>query len=145
MQDVQSRVDIERIVARFYADTLAAPIMGFIFTDIAKIDLPAHLPLISDFWEDALFGVKPKRYAGNVLSVHQDLANKIALRKGHFTRWLYLFERSVDAFFQGENADRMKLRANSVAKSISAAITTGKRNQMRLTLDVNSINSGDSS
>lgn len=139
MHDVRDRADIEAIVTAFYAEMLKDPIIGFIFTDIAAIDLEHHLPLIVDFWEDALFMQNakqtPKKYTGNTLSVHLKLAEKIPLRAGHFTRWLYLFERAVNAQADGDNAQKMKQRARSVAKSIAAALSAAKRADMHLTLD----------
>ncbi len=135
MHDVRHRKDIEAIVAEFYKTTSADPIIGFIFNDVAKIDLTSHLPLICDFWEDALFSGEQKRYTRNTLSVHLELAQKVTLRAGHFTRWLYLFERAVDHNAAGQQAERMKQRANNVAKSIAAALTAGKRSSMQLRLD----------
>lgn len=137
MQDVQSRAQIEQIVADFYAAVLADPIIGFIFNDIAKIDLESHLPVINDFWEDALLNSQPRRYSGNTLAVHLALAEKIELRPGHFTRWLFLFERAIDSHCAGPSAEKMKQRAESVAKSISAALTASKRGEIQLTLDKN--------
>ncbi|GHA02181.1 hypothetical protein GCM10008090_09330 [Arenicella chitinivorans] len=130
--DVLDRTDIEDIVARFYADMLKDPIVGFIFTDVAKIELDHHLPVIVNFWMDVVFG--GRHYDGNPLRKHLELHQKIPLRPGHFTRWLYLFERAVDAQHAGDNADKMKQRAEMVAKSISAAIVQGRRRDMQLVL-----------
>lgn len=136
MNDVRKRSDIALIVETFYDLALKDPIVGFIFTDVARIDLPSHLPIVTDFWQDVVFAPKraDKRYHGNTLGVHLELAEKIALRPGHFTRWLYLFNRAVDQSYAGVNAQRMKERAESVANSISAALTAGKRGAMNLTL-----------
>ena len=131
--DVIDRADIEDIVARFYQSVLKDPIIGFIFTDIAKIDLPEHLPIIVDFWADSLFG--SKEYSGNTLRKHTDIHQKMPLRPGHFTRWLFLFNKAVDDQHSGPNADQMKRRAEMVAKSISAAITENKRANMNLVLN----------
>lgn len=135
MSDVQNRADIEEIVAQFYVAAMSDPIIGFIFTDIAKIDLPAHLPTVVDFWDDVVFQKQAgtKVYSGNPLAVHLKLAEKLALRPGHFTRWLYLFHKAL-AKFSGPNADLMSDRAESVAKSISAALVKSKRGNMKLTL-----------
>jgi hemoglobin len=136
MQDVRSRADIDRIISVFYERTLADPIIGFIFTDIAGIDLEHHLPIIGDFWEDVLFSPgKEKRYQGNTLAVHLALADKVALRPGHFTRWLFLFERAIDSLNEGQQAELMKQRARRVAKSISAALSARKRSDIKITLD----------
>lgn len=132
-RDVHLRSDIEEIVARFYAAVLKDPIVGFIFTDVAKIDLEHHLPVIVDFWADSLF--HEGRYSGNPLRKHLELHEVVALKPGHFTRWLYLFNRAVDEAHAGANAETMKRRAERVAKSISAAITAQKRRNVRLTIE----------
>jgi len=132
LKDVSNRADIEEIVSRFYETVLKDPIVGFIFTDIAKINLELHLPIIVDFWSDSLF--HGRDYKGNPLQKHLEISRKLPLRPGHFTRWLYLFNKAVDELNAGSNARLMKSRAEMVAKSISAAITDQKRSQMNLTL-----------
>lgn len=131
-KDVLERADIEDIVARFYQAVMNDQIIGYIFTDVANIDLAHHLPIIVDFWADNLF--KEKRYTGNPLRKHLELHQKMPLRAGHFTRWLYLFERAVDAHHEGPNTEHMKRRAQRVAESIAAAISDQKRRNMSLTL-----------
>lgn len=130
--DVLERADLEQIIERFYDNMLKDPIVGFIFTDVAKIHLQSHLPLIVDFWQDIL--LKSKKYHGNALQKHLELNQKIALKPGHFTRWLYLFNAAVDQQHAGENAELMKHRAELVANSISAAITDRKKGEMKLVL-----------
>ena len=132
IKDVTTKEDIEKIVAQFYDAMLKDPIVGFIFTDIVKIDLEHHLPIIVNFWADSLF--KENQYKGNPLRKHLDINEKLPLKPGHFTRWLYLFEKAVDENHKGNNAQEMKRRAEMVAKSFSAAITDQKRNDMNLTL-----------
>jgi len=131
--DVLDRSDIKDIVGRFYQTMLKDPIVGYLFTDIAKIDLEHHLPIIEDFWADILF--KEHSYVGNPLAKHQELHKKISLRPGHFTRWLYLFNRAVDAKHSGENAELMKKRAEGIGKTISASLVSGKRKDLNLVLD----------
>jgi hemoglobin len=137
-KDIENRADIDLIVCDFYEQVLSDPIIGFIFTDIAKIDLELHLPLIGDFWFDMILGSKEselaKRYRGNALRSHLELNSLIDLKPGHFTRWLYLFTNSVDRHFQGSNAEQMKKRAVMVAQSISAAIMSNKKGDMNLVL-----------
>ena len=132
IKDVTTKEDIEKIVAQFYDAMLKDPIVGFIFTDIVKIDLEHHLPIIVNFWADSLF--KENHYKGNPLKKHLDINEKLPLKPGHFTRWLYLFEKAVDENHKGDNARDMKRRAEMVAKSFSAAITNQKRKDMNLVL-----------
>lgn len=130
--DVQDRGDIADIVDRFYAAMLEDSIIGYIFTDVAKIDLKHHLPLIVDFWEDSLF--RTRHYSGNTLQKHLDISAKLPLKPGHFTRWLYLFNKALDKNHEGPNVELMKSRAEMVAKAISASIVDGKRADMKLVL-----------
>jgi len=131
-KDVLERTDIEDIVTRFYQVMLKDPIVGFIFTDVAKIHLEEHLPIIVDFWSDVLF--KQKLYRGNTLQKHLDIHQKMPLRPGHFTRWLYLFTHAVNDKHEGQNAKLMIDRAELVAKSISASLSKAKRSDMKLVL-----------
>ncbi len=130
--DVLNRVDVQDIVSRFYAEVLEDVVIGFIFTDVARINLETHLPVIVDFWSDILF--EENNYQSNALQKHLQLNDRIALKPGHFTRWLYLFARAVDHKHAGDNAELMKQRAEMVASSISAAISSRKKNEMDLVL-----------
>jgi len=131
-KDVLERTDVEDIVARFYENMLKDPIIGFIFTDVVAVNLQHHLPIIVDFWTDALFN--QTNYSGNPLRKHLDVHQKLPLTPGHFTRWLYLFGRAVDHQHAGSNAESMKQRAEVVAKSIAASISESKRGEMNLVL-----------
>lgn len=130
--DVTTREDISDIVDRFYDEMLKDAIVGFIFTDVANIQLQHHLPIIVDFWNDILF--KQNSYQGNALQKHLEINELIKLKSGHFTRWLYLFNKAVDHKHKGENAVLMKARAEMVAKTISATIDQRKKGEMTLTL-----------
>jgi hemoglobin len=137
--DVENAADLEAIVRLFYERMLKDPIIGFIFVDVVKIELEAHLPVIVDFWFDMLFKAQqspPKtRYHGNTLQKHLAVNELVSLKPGHFTRWLYLFSNAIDQLNQGSNAELMKARAELIAKSISAAITDQKKSQMTLVLE----------
>ncbi len=115
MGDIETREDIELLIDRFYDKILADMIIGFIFSDIAKIDLDKHKPVICDFWETVLFNKAVYKRGGEVMNVHKELNKKIPLKKGHFTRWLFLFSSTVDELFAGKCAEFAKERANSIA------------------------------
>ena len=105
MDDIRTRTDIDLIMRVFYERALADEVIGYIFKDVAKIDLEHHLPIIGAFWETMLF--QSGNYAGlgrNPLEVHMALHLRSALKPEHFVRWLELFERSVDDEFVGERA-----------------------------------------
>ncbi len=116
MQDIETRTDIDLIMRVFYERALADEAIGYIFKDVAKLDLEHHLPIIGAFWETMLF--QSGNYVGygrNPLEVHMSLHLKSALKPEHFERWLELFESSVDEEFAGERAEFLKMRANSIA------------------------------
>lgn len=120
LRDITSPADIDRLVADFYGQVLTDPIIGFLFTEVARIDLPRHLPVISAFWQQQLLG-RPG-YAGQTFAVHQHLHARCALTADHFYRWLYLFCRSVDALFRGPTAEAAKRRAERIAASMQQAL-----------------------
>lgn len=97
----------------FYKRVLRDDIIGFIFTDIAKINIEEHMPKMYDFWETTLF--HKAIYKGNPMIVHIDLNKKQTLTKQHFDRWISLFNGTLDQLFFGAKADLAKTRALSIA------------------------------
>lgn len=97
----------------FYGRALADPVIGFIFVDVARLDLEAHVPRITSFWETILLGARS--YSGGAFRPHADLDAKVRLSRGHFERWLWLWEQTVDQLFAGERAELAKLHARRVA------------------------------
>jgi hemoglobin len=55
-------------VRAFYGQALEDPIIGFIFVDVAKLDLEAHVPRIASFWETILLGARS--YSGGAFRPH---------------------------------------------------------------------------
>lgn len=113
MADIESRNDLEFLLAHFYERLLADHAISHIFTDVAKIDLPSHLPAIVDFWQMALFGTGG--YRNNVMTIHAALHNRARLEKKHFEVWLAHLNASIDGNFRGAMAELMKTRALSIA------------------------------
>lgn len=112
-KDIATRADVELLIRSFYQKALIDPKIGFIFTEIAKIDLESHLPHLFDFWENIL--LKPNGYKRNVLKVHLDLNEKVQLSLEHFESWLTLFQTTVDELFEGLVANNAKNKALSIA------------------------------
>lgn len=118
--DIATAADIDRLVAEFYRAVLDDPIIGFLFTDVARIDLQAHLPVISAFWQQQLLG-RPG-YRGQTFARHRELHERVPLTPDHFRRWLYLFNRTVDGLFCGALANAAKQRAARIAESMQQAL-----------------------
>lgn len=114
--DIENRADIDDLMNRFYARALADDTIGYIFTEVVKLDLKHHLPVIGDFWETLLFGTGSYQQHGrNPLQVHAAIHQKSALTPKHFRRWLELFRETVDEAFAGERSDFIKFRAEAIA------------------------------
>jgi len=111
--DITSRGDVVQLVDRFYAAVRADHVLGPIFDDVAQTDWATHLPKMYDFWETVLFNRSVFR--GNPLAVHLNLSTRVALTEHEFGRWLALFDRQVDALFDGPVAAEAKLRARRIA------------------------------
>jgi hemoglobin len=125
MRDIETRQDIEELMIAFYSKALNDDLIGYIFTDVAKLDLEHHLPIIVDFWEMVLFQTInfQEKYGRSPMSVHLKLNEKTPLKREHFTRWLQLFDKTIDKSFNGENANSAKLRAVSIANTMLIKIT----------------------
>ncbi len=117
IRDIEDRNDIDRLMLRFYSRVMADDLIGYIFTDVAKLDLDRHLPVIGDFWETIIFqtGVYT-RHGRNPLQVHGELNEKEPLLPEHFRRWLEIFTQITDELFAGEKADFIKVRAAAIAE-----------------------------
>lgn len=116
-RDIETREDLEFLLSEFYK---IVPFDAEIRHHFDDVDLPAHLPIIVDFWEKVLFG-KPV-YFNNPLAVHQKLHEKFHLEPQHFRRWVDIFSQTVDKFFSGETAENAKLRAEMIAQSLNQKI-----------------------
>jgi hemoglobin len=111
---LENRADIEFIVDGFYDKVKQDPLIGYIFTDVMKVNWEKHLPMIYDFWENTLFYTGG--YYGNPLEIHRRLNKVIPLTAEHFKRWTDLFCATVDEHYEGEKATLAKERAISIAK-----------------------------
>jgi hemoglobin len=111
--DIESRADIEALVELFYRRAMADPVLGPIFNDVAKLDLPAHMPVMCDFWDNILFDAR--RYPGGMMMKHMLLHQQTSLRPHHFQRWLDYWVETVDDLFEGERATIAKVHASRVA------------------------------
>jgi hemoglobin len=112
-KDISSREDLFLLVKKFYDKLLNDETISYLFTDIAKIDLDHHLPVLVDFWDSILF--QSDTYRKNAMQPHLILHQKSPLQKHHFETWLRYFNNTVDELFEGEKTLIAKERAQSIA------------------------------
>jgi hemoglobin len=113
--DIETRDDCERLVRAFYGRALTDPVIGWLFTDVARLDLEAHVPRIASFWETILLGARS--YGGGAFAPHAALNARVRLRAGHFERWLWLWQETVDELYEGERTELAKAHAARVARA----------------------------
>jgi hemoglobin len=118
--DIETRADCERLVRAFYGRALVDPVIGWIFVDVAQLDLEAHVPRITSFWETILLGAHS--YNGGAFRPHAAVHARAGLRAGHFERWLWLWGATVDELFAGERAELAKSHAARVARAFHARL-----------------------
>ena len=121
-QDIETREDVERLVREFYVHAMDDAMIGYLFTDVAKLDLEAHVPEITSFWATILLG--EQSYRGGAFRPHAELNFKSPLRAGHFERWLVIWTATVDELFEGPRAGYAKHHATRVARAFYGRIET---------------------
>jgi hemoglobin len=124
IRDIENRGDCERLVREFYGRALGDPIIGWIFVDVAKLDVEAHVPRITSFWETILLDARS--YGGGAFRPHLALDARVRLRRGHFERWLWLWRATVDDLFAGDRAELAKAHAQRVAGAFHARLEASR-------------------
>ena len=113
-KDIQTRDDIFLIIDQFYRQILADASINLFFHHIVSSGtLERHLNTITDFWNGILFDATD--YQRNAMQPHLDLNKTIPFKNNHFKTWLQHFTKTIDSYYIGENAEKMKARAISIA------------------------------
>jgi len=126
-RDIENRADIELLVNEFYRKVTEDDVIGFIFSDIVKMNWEKHLPIMYDFWDNALFFTGS--YSGNPMNLHKHLHHIRPLDSKHFLRWVDLFRETVDDNFEGEKASLARQRAISIAAVMEEKILQYRKEQ----------------
>ena len=91
------------------------PLIGLIFVDVAKLDLEAHVPKITSFWETILLGAQT--YRGGAFRPHAAIHMRVGLRPGHFERWLAMWHAPSTSSSTGRGRRLAKAHATRVANA----------------------------
>lgn len=119
-KDICSRNDIDLLVAAFYEKVKADELLGPVFTEVARINWEKHLPIMCDFWENAILFTGT--YQGNPMDLHTHLHKAMPLLQLHFQQWNKLFINTVDELFKGEKALLAKQRALKISEVLQSKI-----------------------
>ncbi|WP_395044690.1 group III truncated hemoglobin [Flavobacterium sp.] len=124
MNDIYLKSDLELLVREFYTKLLSDSSISFIFTDVVKITLEEHLPILVTFWSQAILGTGG--YTNNLTQIHLDVNSKHYLSPELFKIWLKHFFDTVDEHFIGENSEKIKTQALSIATIMQIKIAHEK-------------------
>jgi len=113
MTDLQTTDDVKLLVDEFYGKVREDDLLDPIFNGFAHVDWAAHLPKMYAFWNAMILGIQG--YAGRPFPPHVPLP----VSREHFQRWVGLFHATVDEHFAGENAQRAKDVASSIAHTFA--------------------------
>ncbi|MGB1206572.1 MAG: group III truncated hemoglobin [Chitinophagales bacterium] len=123
MKDIENIADVKVFVNEFYEkikkDEVLAPIFAL------RIEGEAwekHLNRMYNFWNTVLFC--ERTYKGNPFSKHLGLP----VSEIHFSRWIFLFQESIDSLFSGAKAEETKKRASNMALMFGAKIAFFQQN-----------------
>ena len=112
-KDIENREDIKNIVDSFYDKVKVDPVIGHYFSKVIPVHWEKHLPVMYDFWENVVFYTGG--YMGNPMLKHMAIHEMSHFSKEHFLQWTYLFNQTVDALYEGPNADAIKVRAQNIS------------------------------
>ena len=124
MPDIQTQNDLYLIVDEFYKKLLSDERISYIFTDVVKIKIEDHLPILVTFWSQGILGTGG--YSKNLTQIHLDINEKEYLSPELFTIWLTHFNNSVDQNFKGQKAEQIKTQALSIATVMQIKISQKK-------------------
>lgn len=113
-KEIKNRADVQLLVETFYKKIRKHAILGPIFNEIIT-DWPAHLELLTNFWETQLF--LKRTYFGNPVTAHQEVDGKMngTITSEHFGLWLNEWFATIDELFEGETAWIAKNRAQKMS------------------------------
>ena len=120
LTDLDTPDEIARFIDAFYAKVLKDQQLAPIFIDVAGIDLDVHLGHIRQYWEKLLLGATD--YRRHTMNIHRALHAQRALTAADFTRWLALFEETLDERYQGPRAERARQVARHIAANMQRAL-----------------------
>jgi hemoglobin len=127
MTDITNQKDLYFLVDEFYKKLLDDNRINYIFTDVVKIKIEEHLPILVTFWSQMILGTGG--YTNNLTDIHLKVDQLEHLTPELFDIWISHFENTVNENFLGKNANEIKLQAKNL--SIILQIKIAKQQPLR--------------
>lgn len=117
--------DVKVLVDAFYDKVREDELLAPIFNEKIKDRWPEHLNKMYTFWQTILLG--EHTYYGSPFLPHAQLP----VEHQHFTRWLALFDETINKLFVGKKADEAKWRAHKMAEMFEFKINYNKQRNFK--------------
>lgn len=104
-KDIETRADVATLVQTFYQELVRHDLMSPHFT---QTDFEHHMPRMIGFW--AFILLDEPMQIGNVFEAHRHLD----IDERHFKVWIDTFCATVEALFEGKNAEKAKQNAQVI-------------------------------
>lgn len=125
MIDILTQNDLYFLLDEFYKKLLEDHRINYIFTEIVKIKISAHLPILVTFWSQMILGTGG--YTNNLTDIHLNIDKLEHLTPKLFDIWIYHFNNTINENFKGKNANEIILQAKNL--SIILQIKIAKQNE----------------
>lgn len=112
LPDLDTPDQIDRFVHSFYNKLLKDDLMAPVFLKHANIDILAHLPTISLYWQKMLWG--DRQYNNHMVNIHRAVHAKHPFEERHYQRWFEYFEQTASESFSGNFTDKALRIASKV-------------------------------
>lgn len=113
MKDIQNQDDLYLLVYKFYKKLLDDNRINFIFTDIVKIKIEEHLPILVTFWSQMI--LETGGYTNNLTDIHLKIDKLRHLTTEMFDIWIGYFNQTVDENYIGNNCTEIKKQAKNLS------------------------------
>jgi hemoglobin len=120
MNDIQTQKDLYLLVDKFYKKLLDEHRINYIFTDIVKIKIEEHLPILVTFWSQIILGTGG--YTNNLTDIHLNVDKLEHLTPELFDIWIHHFNTTIDEHFLGIHANEIKLQAKNLSTILQIKI-----------------------
>jgi len=110
--------DVSALVERFYDRVRDDALLGPVFdAQVEAAAWPVHLARMKAFWSTVLLGTG--KYRGDPITAHQAVPG---IQRGHFERWLALFEEVAREVVAREVADAILRRAHRMGDRLTSSL-----------------------
>lgn len=111
-RDIKNKKDIQKIIETFYIEVKKDRLLKVFFKSFDDQWWEEHIPIMTAFWSNVVF--YSEEYEGNPMIKHYKVNQSNKLTKNIFKRWLSIFDMTVNSLYEGNNAQLILRKAQSL-------------------------------